>query len=175
MSTLRDRLREDTRAAHDALDRGFARFDLATREGLGGFLAAHRSALAALLSAPGEGADQAEALRREAVTAVEGDLQSLGQEAGRDVAPLSLDPRAVLYVLLGSRLGLRVLEKRWAEAGDPLVAAAGRLFGLPGQGAAWRRFCAEASAASGKGAEADRVVTDAGRAFGLYLDALRGA
>lgn len=173
MTTLRERLRADTRAAHDALDRGFERFDLATCEGLGGFLAAQRSALGALHPTPGEGAEQSEALRREAVAAVEGDLKSLGRGGGRDLAPISLDPRAVLYILLGSRLGLRVLETRWAGSTDPAVTGAGRLFGLPGQRPAWRRFCAEASTASGEGAEADRVVVDAGRAFGLYLEALR--
>lgn len=175
VSTLRDRLRADTRAAHDALDRGFERFDLATREGLGGFLAAHGAALGALRSTPGKGSEQAEALRRDAVAAVEGDLQSLGRQAGPAVAGPGLHPSAVLYVLLGSRLGLRVLERRWAASVDPRVAGAGRLFGLAGRVAEWRRFCEEAGAESGEGPEADRVVADAERAFGLYLAALRDA
>ena len=53
------------------------------------------------------------------------------------------------------------------------MRGAGAFFGMPSRGAAWRLFCEDAAATPAQGEEADAILRDANRVFGLYLAALR--
>ena len=173
MPNLRERLRAGTRARHEDVDAAFSQLDLRERDGLARFLDAQGGALRAIRCTSGRHAAEAGALRAEMLGAVEADLRHLGHRAERAPPPVDLHPTAVLYILLGSALGAQVLRRRWLASGDPLVRGAGAYFGLPPRGAAWRLFCEEAAATPAQGEEADAILRDANRVFGLYLAALR--
>lgn len=167
---LRSRLREDLAPRHERLDACFSRFDLTTRPGLSGFLAAHRAAFAAIRPAPGGLTGQA--LLDRMIAALDTDLDRLGHESLPTLAPCRLSqPMAQDYVLLGSRLGSQLLRRRWEAGRDPELHAAGSYLSLPPMAAEWRAFCLRASAQPGLGTEADRVIAEAGGLFDLFLTA----
>ncbi|KIT17534.1 biliverdin-producing heme oxygenase [Jannaschia aquimarina] len=163
--TLRERLRADTRAAHDAVDRAFGRFDLTSRDGLTSFLRAQRAGLAAL-----HGAGATCAGLREGIGAIDADLASLGAEPPAAAAPAPTEdhPIAQDYLWLGSRLGTRMLARRWADATDPDVRRASAYLGMAADPAPWRAFTARAEEMSARGPEADLIVTAAIAWFALF-------
>ncbi|EYD73058.1 hypothetical protein [Limimaricola hongkongensis] len=167
---LRSRLRRDLAARHARLDACFSRFDLTTRPGLSGFLAAHRTAFAAIRPAPG-GLTGALLLDR-MIAAIDADLGVLDHAPDAGPAPLRLTrSMAQDYVLLGSRLGSQLLRRRWAAARDPVLLAAGAYLSLPPMAQDWRAFCDRAGALPDQGTEADLVVHEAGQLFDLFLAA----
>lgn len=174
MSDLRQRLRAETRELHDRVDAGFSRFDVTAPRALAGFLAAQSRALAGLAPAPQpapsepalaricEGVPALLAEVREALAADLAALEDAGvaaPQAAPQAAPLPApDPQpsrlATAYVLLGARLGTRVLAARWRQATEAPVLAAGAFFTLPGRGGDWRALCAGLSAMPADGHEA---------------------
>lgn len=113
-------LREGTRAAHDALDALFARFDLTERAGYADFLSAHAQALIPIERALDARAAQIvpDWPERRRGSTLQADLAALGR-APPVSTPFALadDDAAVagtLYVVEGSRLGGRMLAQRVA-------------------------------------------------------------
>ncbi|MGR3625295.1 MAG: hypothetical protein ACU0A0_03290 [Limimaricola sp.] len=167
---LRSRLKRDLVARHERLDACFSRFDLTTRPGLSGFLAAHRTAFAAIR--PASGGLTGGPLLGRMIAAIDADLGVLGHAPGAGPAPLRLTrSMAQDYVLLGSRLGSQLLRRRWAAARDPRLRSAGTYLSLPPMARDWRAFCDRAGALPGEGTEADKVVCEAGQLFDLFLAA----
>ena len=169
VTTLRERLRVDTRAAHDAMDRAFGRFDLASAAGLAAFLAAQREGVEALRLASPE-----DDPLRPALDAARADLDADLAVLHRAGAP---DPRtppdpdhalARCHIWLASRLGTKMLARRWRAAGDAQVVAAGRYLGGIGERADWRGFGEALDARSGRGREADLVVAAVRGWFSLF-------
>ncbi|MBB4657693.1 biliverdin-producing heme oxygenase [Parvularcula dongshanensis] len=116
MTALRFELRTDTREAHETVDAVFDRFELGDPQGYAAFLRAHHAALTSLpLDPPPYGLPPIRLL-----PLLEADLAALG-----DLPParplLALPGEAerlgAYYVVAGSRLGGRVLERQWREAG----------------------------------------------------------
>ena len=114
----REALRDGTRAAHEALDGLFARFDLADERGYRRFLKAHAMALPPLERALDEAGmarllDDWPARRR--ADALAADLAALGEAMPSPlaVAPLATPAAAwgTVYVLEGSRLGGAMLAR----------------------------------------------------------------
>lgn len=124
--TLRTLLRNETRAAHDALDAALDPADLLTALGYGQFLecqyraragietwfAQHKPTLGAGLSNP------------PAVTALLlADLRALGGTAGLHPLPFTppadVDALAMAWVIAGSSLGNRVILSRLANCSHP--------------------------------------------------------
>ncbi|SHI52006.1 hypothetical protein [Wenxinia saemankumensis] len=190
---LRRRLRRDTEAAHDRLDRQIGRHDLTTPDGLAGFLGAQLRGLAVLAPhAPAELGPMMADIRARAGA----DLRRLGRpvpdartpdpgapdagppDAGapavREPGRAGRDPVAAAYLLLGAQLGTQVLARRWGAATDPSVRAAGTYFGRPPETALWRAFCDRTAAMPAAGAAADRIVADATALFDAFLHAARG-
>ena len=168
--TLRSRLRAETADDHARLDSAISTADVATRSGFVRFMQTHEAAFRALDSVARS--PQLHDLADRAAR----DLQSLGAEAV--VLPrieAALDPWAVEYVVQGSRLGTKVLKRRWQESTDPQVRAASAYFDAPSDPAAWRSTCDALDALPAKGAEADRIVADARRIFDIFSDALARA
>lgn len=168
MTTLRSRLRDDTRSAHDRLDRLVSGFDLRKPGPLGSFMAGHHAAMQALDVAPGPCAASARALLEELLPALEADLATLGRAPAPAPRTLCCDDTAALYVLLGSRLGTLVLRRRWQEARDPAVRAAACYFDRPPPTQEWRRFTAWLDAQPAETPAAERSVRDAARLFELF-------
>ena len=193
--SLRERLRQDGRQAHDRVDAAFADFDLTQPEGLGGFLEAHAIALDAMaLARTPRDEDREIDPRRpsydyeahsnpaELRRLVHSDLAALSDARQRTsacephtakagVRPNSLrecHPIASDYVLLGSRLGLQVLRRRWQASPYPSVLAAAAYISLPPVSRQWKALCHLLAAKPAEGCEADRVVADAIHIFYLF-------
>ena len=155
-ANLRDRLRQETRAAHDAVDAAFDAFDLARPDQLAAFLRAQGAGLAAL------GARTAAACAD-----IAEDLSRLGADAARAAdAPDADHPLARAYLWEGSRMGIAVLAGRARRAGVEC-----RYLSQPGDPSSWRALCADLSARSADGPEADRIVAAARAWFAVFEDA----
>ena len=125
MDTLRDFLRTRTRAAHDRVDAAFGAFDLGVRAEYVAFLQAHHAALSSLPPLTPCGlppVDQCPLL--------ETDLRDLGAAPPTGLPPLRFDGTAeaqalgAYYVVVGSRLGARLLADRLRRCGAPHARAA---------------------------------------------------
>ena len=169
LTSLRARLRDDTRALHEHLDAVVSRFDPSTAEGLACFLQMQSLALRAIEPH----AAQAASL---------GALQDLLQRADSDLRQMEtgdrpdtpaiapLHPQAIDYMIAGSRLGTQVLRKRWLAATAPHVRQASAYFSAPSYIDLWTSFCRSTEAMSPRGPVADQIVHDACRLFRLYAD-----
>ena len=171
MTSLRDRLRADTAPWHERVDRAYTTLDLRQAADLGTFLGAQLSVLLAVRCGPGPNADAADELRAGMAAAILADLRHLDRAPVLTRQAHQFDTTSVLYILLGSRLGTRVLYRRWLEATDPAVKGAGSYLGLAPPSGAWRALCGELLQRPFQGAEADRVVEDACLLFDLHLGA----
>ena len=167
--TLRERLRQDTRTAHDAMDRALARFDLAGARGRTGFLVAQRDGAAALSRATPGGDPLREALDA-ALADLDADLAALGHDAPpARLGPPALDhPLARTHMWLSNRLGTRMLAGRMAGDADPRAAAAGRFIARAAERSDWRPVADALDAMSGRGREADAVLRAVRDWFALY-------
>lgn len=106
---LRLRLRKDTRVEHERVEAEFARLDLNDPVGLQCTVRAHARALARLLPSLAplpEMRREAERLHALALQAAEGITPDEAQPVPEGQ---TLHPLAVAYVILGSRLGARVI------------------------------------------------------------------
>lgn len=167
--TLRERLRSETRTAHDMADAVFRRFDLTDPDLLRPFLAAHRDAFGLLVEHAADA--EIEAMIRPALDALDADLDALGgRPAPADLPrpPKADDGLAQRYIWLGSRLGTRMLARRWAEGTDPTVRAAGRYLSAAPASAPWRALCDELEDMSARGTRADLVVQAAKAWFAVF-------
>ena len=172
--TLRERLRLDTRLWHEEVDRAYSGFDLRHPSSLAGFLRANLSALRSIDCHPGPQADAARLLRDEMATALEADLRHLGGPQPDAAVPVRFDATAVLYVLLGSRIGTQVLRRRWLGSTDAAVLGAGRYFAMPQRTGDWRDLCVRLAGASAHDPAAETIVRDACDLFGLYRAGVPG-
>ena len=148
---VRDALRTRTSPAHDALDSRMSPLDLSTSAGLRTFLTISAAGWS-LLSSVGPAATALSEMRE----ALSADLRAMGEGAPSvpAVRP-ARHPLAGAYLVLGSRLGLALLARRFP------AAPARRYVGLPPRGADWRALCATLSAMPADSAEGYAVVADA--------------
>lgn len=168
--SLRQRLREDTRAAHEQIDEKFGSLDLTTCTGLSSFLEAHIVAYAAIdVWCP--------ALRDvidHRMTLLEEDLSVLKTGLDQPVLdPISAAPHetGIRYVILGSQLGARLLRRQWAKSDDPDVLGAGRFLNSDDQADLWKTFVSELSAAPANGDVADDIIASANTTFDVFFKA----
>ncbi|SFQ10298.1 hypothetical protein [Tranquillimonas alkanivorans] len=173
--TLRHRLREETSDAHQRVDDLFSTLNLRTVAGLTRFARANHAALEAIQCRPGAGAEKAKALRLEMVVALERDLEALGAQPRATGQGRDYDATAVLYILLGSRAGTRLLHRQWSEATDPRVAAAGSYLGSASRSDDWRDLRLDLARRPAQGREADAAVSDAVALFDLFGAHFRAA
>lgn len=169
--TLRQALLDRLRPDHQSVDELFSGLDLTNATDLLAFLQAQHRGLCALQSA----ASHAPTCRvtdnlTEICQRISQDLVSLNATPApaAGITRIRLHPLAIEYIFLGSRLGGRVLKRRWQAATDPQVLGASRMFDMPDPALPWRDFCVELSgirAASGLGRQ---VIADARTAFRLF-------
>lgn len=166
-SSLRTRLRSDTRVSHNDLDRKVSQFDLTTPFGFVSFLHMQSAALRSI--APrAERSDAKEGIS-DLLSRAESDLRAIG--ASHDVGTMDigpLHPLAIDYVIAGSRLGTQVLRKRWRATKDPNVRHADAYFSAPNYIEIWKSFCGASDRLSAVGEIADQIVGDADLIFKLY-------
>ncbi len=162
-------LREETRATHDVMDALFSQLDLARAGDFVRFCRVHLAcfrALGSVCAHPGMTAATAD---------LSADLESLGLYGADDVqfSGPDPDPLAVDYVFAGSRLGTKVLRRRWSASGDPAVLAASRYFTAEGDPLAWPRVCAALDNVPTGSARADRIVSDTIAIYGLFMQSFQ--
>lgn len=122
MPELRDALRNETRDAHEKVDGAFGSLNLAEREDYQRFLAAHYIATAPLQPIlAGFTARELGRTEPDFTAMLHSDLSALGVDPDalpRIDPPANIDPRAVTYVIAGSRLGLSMLRRQpyWGKA-----------------------------------------------------------
>ena len=167
--TLRERLRQDTRTAHDAVDRAFGRFDLAAPPGVAAFLEGQRDAVTALRAGM-TATDRLSERMDEALVALDADLAALDVAGAADPPPQPKrdHPLARTYIWLASRMGTRMLSRRWRSATDPAVTCAHRYFDGLADRADWRGFTEALEEKSGRGREADHALQAANQWFALF-------
>lgn len=159
--TFHERLRRETRTAHDVVDHAMSGFDLREPGAYGRFLLRHADALARLrLQMRAEDRPDVEEMARQ----IKADLRDLGVEhVAAASKPESLDSFGVAYVLRGSRMGARVLLPR---IGPGLPT---RYMGfLPAL--AWRDFLGALETQAARADEAGRhhIVASARKAFEAF-------
>lgn len=161
---LRVLLRERTRAAHERLDALIATLDLQAAEGRDGFSRLQYRGLLRLGRACGWRAAEATGTLRRSTEMLAPRYEA---EAVGNPADPALRPDAVAYVALGSQLGLATLGRA--------LAAHQRtgIFALAPDLASWTAFSRRAQSMPPDGAEAEAIVDDARRAFGIFMDEAR--
>lgn len=82
--------------------------------------------------------------------------------------PSAIDPLAIDYIAAGSRLGTKVLYKRWAASTDQTVHAANNYFGLENDAGFWHATCEALSDIPVKSARAQTIVRDTRTLFALF-------
>lgn len=159
-------LRQATRDHHDQLDRHISTLDLGTGAGLSRFCAIHAACFGAMARATGDGrvAMLAAALEQDHVALT-------GQKSGVAVRPPSgIHPLAQAYIVEGSRLGTRVLQKHWEDSKDPAVKAASAYFSLPHEPDRWAQVCADLRAIPAASQQARQISRDSCQLFDMFLE-----
>lgn len=133
MSPLRTRLRAETRAEHEALDRQYGALDLSDPADYALFLRAHHAAHSVV-----------EPLIRPApprLAALQRDLAAMGLAEGPAFVADYVNNANLLglsYVVAGSHLGGKVLKKAWSATKNSQMRDAGGHFEVPGQKRHWQ-------------------------------------
>ncbi|MGJ8573031.1 MAG: biliverdin-producing heme oxygenase [Hoeflea sp.] len=168
---LRVRLKSDTVTAHDRVDAIMAGFDLTVPSGLARFLRIHYIALQQTmpkLRQSGHGFEVLPAL-------IEADLSALGHGSG-DAAPLSeqqLDGDALgyAYVVAGSHMGSKILNKRRLRSSDENVLRAGRYLVRENADLTWRSLTEQLHKLDAHGEAQDLIVAGALACFRCFENA----
>ena len=169
--SYRHELKALTRVDHAHLDDLFSALDITRRVDYARFIGVHLAVFEVLrphLSPASLTRPQLLA----GLACLQRDLATLGQrrletQAGHGEAD-GLDPLAVDYVVAGSRLGLKVLQARWAGSADPLVLAAGAYFTQPFAASPWPKVCRALSKVPVDSARAGAITRDTRRIFDLF-------
>ena len=171
-------LRTATRPWHDRVEAAFAPFDLRTVEGLAGFLirqAAAHLPLEAELDARGMVHLLPDWPERRRSGALMADLDHLGVVAAIEPVRANLPTPGhmfgALYVLEGSRLGGRLLQRQLADSPDALVRSATKYLNHPGAPAGWAGLVAALDAISPTEPQRADLLSGAEQAFSLYYQA----
>jgi heme oxygenase len=175
MSSLRRRLREETRDAHTSVDTLFGQHDIATREGLSITLQAHAIALRRTLAAlPGRQTFTHARTLLVMLAAIESDLAALHVPATNtdqvQVKDGDIHPLGLIYVIAGSRLGARILLSDIQASRDPDVASATRYFACPESDEMWKQVSSQLKAWTGSAEEEKKIIASAQTAF-LWFEA----
>lgn len=162
---LLTRLRDQTGAAHDALDQMFAPFQSDPATHLNHFLAVQLAGFSTLLAACPECDAPVAAMLRKAKSALAQDVADRACYVPQLPPPYGLHPLAVAYLSIGSRLGTEVLRRRLTDAG---IAPMPLYFTPEPYQTDWRQLCATLRAAPADDVLADLVVQDVLTGFKLF-------
>ncbi|WP_236638307.1 heme oxygenase-like domain-containing protein [Mangrovicoccus ximenensis] len=163
---FRHQLRVSTQVQHQRTETAFAAFTEAMPGRLTWFLAAQRAGLAALL----ESCDAPDLASRHMIAdllrRLDADLAGRGARH-EGVAPAGpLDPLAVDYIVLGSRLGTEVMRRALAQRLSPQEMPT--YFAAPDARPLWKAHCAELEEIWPDSDRAGQIIADAELGFELF-------
>ena len=161
--TLRAALRSQTRPAHEALDNRISPLNLLIAERREAFCRVHRLGFATLGRACDGNASEATPSLHRIMATLDEALANVPADAPLP-API-LHPDAVAYLVLGSQMGTEMMRR-----GLPEDQQTG-YFGQDPDMTAWRAFCARMGAMDSTTPEAQRILSDANRAFAIFTAA----
>tara|TARA_R110000822_G_scaffold25993_3_gene78669 strand:- start:25 stop:576 length:552 start_codon:yes stop_codon:yes gene_type:complete len=135
-------LREATRPEHDHLDCMFTALDIAKLDGFASFVKVHLTCFQLMAKVAVDGSYSHKSLCQ-MVNCLALDLDVLGGRQTQTGIKLSakIDPLAIDYLVAGSRLGSKVLRKRWSGSDDPIVRRSNHYFGLDSNAVFWQLTC----------------------------------
>lgn len=165
-------LRDQTRGPHDRVDTAISGFDIQSREGLRAFFRMHGACFEAMLLRA-EADSASSKMLRDMIFRIRVDLDCLGSSLGVVAfgLPDDIDPLAMDYVLEGSRLGSKVLQKRWSASTDRTVAQARAYFSMPVDKQRWQTVCAKLAEVPLNTTLAHGITLDVECLFTLFQDA----
>lgn len=175
--SIRESLRDDTRAAHERVDRIFSTLDLADRSDYEHFLRAHAAALQAIearLFVAMKPTERPPVVSDFAVA----DLTSLGQKRPLATFHRGLSgahPIGLSYVISGAHYGGAVLRRHWSRSKDRAVLDAGRYLKSTSMKDYWPRFLSLLDTHSFDPAERIAMIDSAGTAFAVFVQAFHEA
>ena len=165
---LRSLLRAGTRVWHDRVEEAFERFDLESSGGSRLAVDVHVSVMSQALKVMENHPLYASEIRR-LLALAEPTLRPshLADKGGLAPADSDLHPLSFAYVILGSRLGTRVITRR-IEAGKDSLAPHVYAFLSDGRsGECWRQLCRELDSVTSAD-EQRTILADANSAFAIY-------
>lgn len=165
-------LKDRTQLDHSRVDHALSEFDVATRDGLRLFLEVHHACFSQMRHVSDQDSDTAASLT-DMIDRIDADLKVLG---GRptDLSPVisgPIDGLACAYLIEGSRLGSKILARRWASSGDAVVNTANAYFTLEPVKGRWRAVCDALADVPSDSPRAETIVRDTSALFGLFLRA----
>ncbi|MEN9061523.1 hypothetical protein [Ponticoccus litoralis] len=168
-SGFRHHLRRATAPQHEAAEAAFAPLTADLGQGLRGFLCAQRQAFATLAAAPSP-AQISHQITLDLLDRLDRDL---GPRTDAPQDPPPLDPLAVDYLVLGSRLGTEVLRRRLLDEMPDVTLP--MYFRAPPATAEWQRVCAALDGVTLNSAPAARIEIDVRRGFDIFAAAAYAA
>lgn len=169
---LRIRLKTDTVSAHNRVDTVMARFDLTMASGLARFLRIHQAALQQTmprLRQSGHDFEQLPAL-------IEADLAALGHRTTSATPllaeqPLDGDPIGYAYVVAGSHMGSKILNKRRLRSSDANVLRASHYLAREDTELIWHSLTTQLQKLDADGSKQDEIVAGAVACFRCFENA----
>lgn len=171
---LRYQLRERTRKDHDDLDELVSQFDLASHDGFRAFVQLHLCCFLQMQSRLSPECRSGQTLD-DMVDGLRADLQSIDAAAIDPVVdvPIKLDPLAIDYMVAGSRLGSKILAKRWATSTEASVQNADAYFGQQSDKLLWPVTCQSLSDVAHDDPRATQIIDDTRFLFQLFAQTFR--
>ncbi|MEP3435713.1 MAG: biliverdin-producing heme oxygenase [Hoeflea sp.] len=170
-TNLRTRLKSDTVSAHNRVDAVMSGYDLTMACGLARFLQIHQTALQQTMPMLRQSGHDFEPLP----ALIEADLAALGHKpVSAPPLPggqLDGDPLGYAYVVAGSHMGSKILNKRRLRSSDANVLRAGRYLIREDAGLTWRSLMAQLEGLEAKGEAQDLVVAGALTCFRCFENA----
>lgn len=170
--SLRDHLRRETGAMHEEVEAAFAQHDLTQPEGLGDTLRAHIRAMARLLPSMSDAPGYRQEIERLLDLARSSYTQVSDEPVESQGTSSRLHPFAVAYVILGSRLGSRVITARLKRAGIEYDNPAFSYFTDDQSRQHWQDLL---RALEDSGDQADTILADTTSAFNIFREEALGA
>ncbi len=158
-------LRRETASAHQALDDMVSTLDLGVVPDLARFFGMHLAAFRAM------GRQSSDPRLADMIVALNADLAALGADAPvPDLDLEAVQPLAVDYILAGSRMGTKVLRKRWAASSVAQVRAARAYFTLAPDAGEWASTCNTLAGIATQSAMARQIIADSIALFDLFAE-----
>ena len=173
VTTGREYLNRETRGEHTAVEAAFDAFDMAIGEGMDAILTAHIGAMDRLLPALSDHpVYRDEILRLRSLASLSRDALDLPDRAETPRQAEALHPLAIAYVILGSRLGARVISRRLDRQAVRWSDDVRGYFTDEGSGPAWAKLCVELES-DHSDAELAAIADDAQRVFAVFGEEAR--
>ena len=162
-------LRLETHAHHARVDAALSADDIGLRYGFVRFLGIHAVCFQAMAKVA-EGGSVAHRTLLQMSENIRVDLDRLDAGHGDIAAPVAdhIDPLALDYMIEGSRLGTKILKRKWAASTDATVRSADAYLSLHSDPRSWRDVCGQLSAVPVDSPRAATITSDTKRLFDLF-------